>query len=92
MATQHRPKHTRIQHNLVAARIREQFPTGSIFSDKKQREQEMIERSILAQLAIKFAESFSKDNPNFDPLKFMDACSPDTVNYPLSELWETNGD
>lgn len=85
MAT--RPKHTRVQHNLVAARIREVFPTGSIFSDKKQREEEMIERAVLARLAIKFAESFSKDNPNFDSLKFLDACSPDVDMFPLSELW-----
>lgn len=29
-----------------------------------------------------------KDNPSFDPLKFLDACSPDPEMYPLSELWE----
>lgn len=42
----------------------------------------------LVVLAINLAKRFEKDNPRFDPIRFLDACSPDTDLYPLSELWE----
>jgi hypothetical protein len=44
--------------------------------------------SALTDLALRFARRFKMDNPSFDPLKFLDQCSPDTELYPLSELWE----
>lgn len=48
----------------------------------------------LVKLALRFAKrfvderNFKLDSPNFDPLQFLDACSPDAEKYPLSELWE----
>lgn len=42
----------------------------------------------LVKLALSLAKRLLEDNPAFDPLKFLDACSPDVDMYPLSELWE----
>jgi len=44
-------------------------------------------QGVIAELALDFAKSFEEDNPIFDPIKFLDACSPDEELYPLSELW-----
>jgi hypothetical protein len=38
-------------------------------------------------MALVLAKRFEKDNPLFDPIAFLDACSPDVERYPLSELW-----
>lgn len=48
----------------------------------------IIERNVLAGIALDFAVRFEQDNPMFDPLTFLDHCSPDTDRYPLSELWK----
>lgn len=45
----------------------------------------------LVKLALRFARRFKDDNELFDPLKFLDRCSPDVDLYPLSELWDDNG-
>lgn len=81
------PLCTRQHHNIVAKRIRERFPTGSDY-EMGEVPYNKIERAILSTLALDFAAWFKKDNDRFDPIKFLDACSPDTELYPLSELWE----
>lgn len=48
----------------------------------------------LVRLALRFAKRFNDDFERaseglvFDPLKWLDQCSPDPEMYPLSELWE----
>lgn len=48
----------------------------------------------IVRLAINFAKRFNDDwlqaeeGLAFDPLKWLDQCSPDPDMYPLSELWE----
>lgn len=81
--SQPRAKHTRVQHNLVAKRIRDRFPTSNTEDAK-------IGRHYLSLLALDFAGSFVDDNPSFDPIKFLDACSPDYDMFPMSELWEVD--
>ena len=44
--------------------------------------------SAFCDLAITFAKRFVVDNDQFDPIKFLDQCSPNTDLYPLSELWD----
>jgi hypothetical protein len=39
-------------------------------------------------VAISLAKRFALDNEGFDPVMFLDRCSPDPEKYPLSELWE----
>jgi hypothetical protein len=74
-------KHHAAQYNLVAKKLRDNFPTYNT-------ELAMAERTIISRLALDFAKSFQADNPNFDPYTFLDRCSPDADLYPLSELWE----
>jgi len=76
------PAHHKAQYNLVAKKLREQFPT----SDNTQLQ--VVMRGQICELAIAFAKSFRRDNPNFDPIRFLDSCSPDPDRYPISELWE----
>jgi hypothetical protein len=44
----------------------------------------------LIKLALRFARRFADDYELFDPLKFLDACSPNVDMYPLSELWDAD--
>lgn len=89
------PKWTRLHHNAIAKEIRELFPADSNevrkeVSLSERTEQRDYQRGILVTLALNFAKRFVDDNPNFKPLEFLDACSPNTDLYPLSELWEDN--
>ncbi len=84
---------TRQHHNALAKEIREVFPTQEPSREdstagRKQIELNLIERAVLTTLALNLAKRFQADNPRFDPLKFLDECSPNTDLYPLSELWE----
>lgn len=40
-----------------------------------------------SDLALAFARRFSEDE-GFDPITWLDKCSPDPDLYPFSELWE----
>lgn len=73
-------------YNAIAKDIRELFPIDT--QDENARRSNMTVRATLANVALKFAKRFEADNELFKPLKFLDACSPDTDLYPLSELWE----
>lgn len=44
-------------------------------------------RNAIVELALEFAQRLQTDNEDFDPLIFLDKCSPDPERYPLSELW-----
>jgi hypothetical protein len=79
------PKFNRLHYNFVAKRIREIFPMGDTEED---RVYGTVERVTLSKLAINFAKAFQKDDPDFDAVKFLNACSPDTGVYPLGDLWE----
>jgi hypothetical protein len=70
-------------YNYVAKRFRENFP-----DDPDNTPDVLLKRHMLVVLMLDFAEGYLKDNPRFDPLKFLDVCSPNADLYPLSELWE----
>lgn len=72
-------------YNAIAKEIREGFPLNTPHN----RRVAPIERATLTDLALSLARRFSEDNPKFDPERFLDACSPDTDQFPLSELWES---
>lgn len=67
--------------NLVAKILRERFP--------EEFHTMPVEREVVVDLALTFAERFMQDE-GFDPLKFLDQCSPNPDLYPFSELWEQN--
>jgi hypothetical protein len=78
-------------YNAVAKLFRENFPmTDQLLrrEDNDERKKLLLQRGTVVDLAIDFAKYFKKDNPSFDPIKFLDHCSPDVDFYPLSELWE----
>ena len=68
-------------YNILAAQIKNKFPL-------EHDSMSMTQRATLTDLALSMAKRFTLDNDQFDPLRFLDACSPDTELYPLSELWE----
>jgi len=76
-------KFTAQHHNAIAKDFREQlarYPGNT--RDAK------VSRGALVALAMRMAQRFKDDNPRFDPLKFLAACSPDDKLYPIEELWE----
>jgi hypothetical protein len=44
--------------------------------------------SAVVDLAISVAKRLQLDNSEFDPVIFLNRCSPDVDLYPLGELWE----
>lgn len=78
-------------YNFVAKRLRENFPLeANEDASEHSRIKNLTHRGAITQLALDFARRYKEDNPNFDPLKFLDQCSPDTDLYPLSELWQSD--
>lgn len=75
---------------VIAARFRHEldykyatYANYGTFEIEVQRAQ----RNALIDLAIALGQRFALDNEEFDPLVWLDRCSPDPENYPLSELW-----
>jgi hypothetical protein len=88
------PKFNKKDYNFVAKRLRENFPSpeASEMSWYDKRKEVQTRQRIVAEVAIDFAKAYKKDNPQFDPLQFLDACSSDVDRFPLSELWEDEED
>lgn len=78
------------QHfNAIAKDIRDEFQRClDEYKHPNQKLKKLYCTDALVKLALRFADRFINDNDLFDPLKFLDACSPNTDLYPLSELWE----
>lgn len=74
--------------NAIANDIRDSFPMDWVGISWGEKVRNMHGRASLTLLALKLAERFQEANDTFDPLKFLDACSPNVELYPLSELWE----
>lgn len=85
-------------YNAIAKDICEEFEKyvkadfNHIFENeqdyKKAVDFKLATTGALVRLALRFAHRFKEDNDRFDPLKFLEACSPNNDLYPLSELWE----
>jgi hypothetical protein len=75
-------------YNAISKEIREQFPVEGTLHDQQ------VHRGVLVSLALSLCKRFKQDSDeatagfDFDPIKFLDACSPNPDLYPLSELWE----
>ena len=80
------PKFSAKDYNFISKRIRENYPLTQEYGYN--RGEYLAVGDILAKLALDLAKHYAKDNPNFKPLRFLDACSPDPDRLPLSELWE----
>jgi len=45
-------------------------------------------RNALIDLALRMSVRFQADNEDFDPVIFLNRCSPNVDEYPLAELWD----
>lgn len=79
-----------LHYNFVAKRLRNHYPMDSVYGERTVTRlvENTAVRRVIENIALEFAQKFLKDNPGFDPVKFLDQCSPDKDLYPLSELWE----
>jgi hypothetical protein len=78
----------RAQHyNAIAKDIREQMAKHGVPHIVKS-DYHVGARNALIEISLRLAMRFERDNERFNPLLFLDACSPDPEQYPLSELWD----
>ena len=75
-------------YNVIANRFREQLTPLLEAHASEDSEIIMAARGALIELALALAKRFALDNDEFDPVIFLDRCSPDPYLYPLSELWD----
>lgn len=70
--------------NLVAKILREEY-TKNVGDFAF--EADLSARATVADLALAFAKRFAEDE-GFDPIAWLDKCSPDPEMYPFSEMWD----
>lgn len=76
----------RAHHNILAAQIRRQFEI--YMSNAGGHSPALNSVFVVNNLALALAARLLEDNDNFEPIEFLNACSPNQELYPLSELWE----
>jgi hypothetical protein len=81
------PKMHRYHYNLLAKIIRERF-NDYTFTDLEYNPMFIGARGAILELALDLTKAFERDNPNFDPMRFLTACSPDNDLYPFTEMYE----
>jgi hypothetical protein len=80
----------RAHHNIIAKQLREMYGELTGTDSPGENSMAFLAQRTLEEIALRLAKRFQEDNPLFDPLRFLDACSPDPDLYPLSELWGEN--
>lgn len=73
--------------NFIAKTLREAYPEKDSDHTNFERKLATGARRNTEYIALAFAKRF-QDEEGFDPMKFLDQCSPDPEQYPISELWE----
>jgi hypothetical protein len=53
-----------------------------------QLEKTQLQINAVVNLALAMARRLQLDNHDFDPVIFLDKCSPDSERYPISELYD----
>jgi hypothetical protein len=75
-------------YKLIASVLRDHYQMHGSRNLSPYRE---MNRTV-EEIALSFARTLKENHPpggyEFDPIKFLDACSPDPELYPFSELWE----
>jgi hypothetical protein len=79
------PRFNRYHYNLLAKMIRERFSNYTYDDDKSML---IGARAAILELALDLTKAFERDNPNFDPMRFLEACSSDNDLYPFTEVYE----
>jgi hypothetical protein len=75
-------------HNILAKQIRQQYPSIILSTTETSKHYGLGRRAALEDLALSLAKRLKEDDQNFDPIKWLDQCSPDPELYPFSELWK----
>lgn len=77
-------------YEVIAARFREQLSRYSYegISDDAERVRWLLARDALVDLALALAKRFQLDNSDFEPVLFLERCSPDPDMYNIAELWD----
>jgi len=83
-------------YNALAKEIRDLFPIYEVTRDVpesgiiKDSFNAAVEgkQDVLMNLMISLCYRFIEDNPRFDPVKFLNACSPIPGKYKFGEMWE----
>jgi hypothetical protein len=78
--------------NLVAKILREEYSRLELDPEWERRfpdnaNKVHLQRRTIEMIAMDFAKRFAEDD-GFDPLSWLDKCSPDTELYPFSEMWD----
>jgi len=84
----------RQHYNILAKRIRlslepwmredQQYD----FTEARDFAEVLAIRGALSLFAVELARRLMADNDEFDPVLFLNNCSPNVELYPLGELWE----
>lgn len=79
-------------YNIIAKQLRTLYEEtlGPTEDDPGEQLLTMIAQRTIEEVALRLAKRFQQDNELFDPIKFLDACSPNTDLVHMSELWENN--
>lgn len=76
----------RAHYNILAKQFRTSLSKYYVGADAL--DEQFRQGAAVVDLALSLAKRLSEDNENFNPLTWLDACSPDVELYPLSELWD----
>lgn len=79
------PLFHRGHYNILAKQFREHLKP---YMGPEHNQELLAIRGAMLLLILGITTRLVEDNPDFNPLAFLDKCSPDPDVYPLSELWE----
>ena len=74
-------------YNILAKQFKDNFELIEN-SPYNSRGEQFTASGACITLLMNITSRLKEDNPRFNPRKFLDACSPNTDTFPLSELWE----
>jgi hypothetical protein len=87
----------RAHYNILAKQFRENIQPY-VSEDLKDvdfadvRMNLMVAGVTLVNFAVSVAIRLQADNEDFDPVRFLDACSPNVEKFPFGQLWEVVSD
>lgn len=74
-------------HNAIAKEIRKHLQMYLV-ETQLDRESNLAASTALTLLMDDLAKRFKRDNSDFDPIKWLNQCSPNVKDFPLGELWD----
>jgi len=75
-------------YNVIAGRLRRQLEPYMMADTAGVAPNLLSARVALVDLCLEFAYRLQADNEDFDPHRFLKACSPNPEQFPLETLWD----